>query len=194
MLDDHLYPEDPEKSAAASLLMGVVGMGASQGLVARATKLAQKSSHTRPLALATARFGAIYTVAVSCVLVWRGTWVGWDCLYERWHKNDVKAVDKGHASKSGLLSHGTALTLLVTTGLFASVLAPPAQVSVLRDFAVRGGRSMSSYQGPAQSMVDSLFSSSRGRLSSTRTLSTAKTRGDGINKVKKTLTTTSSRF
>lgn len=151
-MDDHLYPEEPVKSALASWSLGVAGMATSQGLVRRAEKLAHKAS-TSSLTLSSARVGALYTVAVSCVLVWRGTWLGWDCLYEYWHPSKAKAVDPGHATHSGLLSHSLALTLLLGTGLFASVLAPPAQISVLRDVAVRS----SAYQGPAQSMVNGLL-------------------------------------
>lgn len=165
--DDNLYPDDLEKSAAASLGLGVVGMGASQGLVARAEQLATRPG-IKPFPLAVARFGAIYTVALSCVLVWRGTWVGWDCLYERAIHNgekqdqqQLKATDPGHATHSGLISKGVAVTALLTTGLFASVLAPPAAISIVRDLSVKSGQRMA-YQPPAQSMVNQLFQSSRG--------------------------------
>jgi hypothetical protein len=158
LLDDHLYPEDAVKSAAASMGLGVIGLTASQGLVERAERLALKKK-VRPSSLAIARFGAIYSVAVSCVLVWRGTWVGWDCLYEYLHPSEeAKSTDPGHATHSGLLSHAAALTLLLTTGLFASVLAPPAAISVIRDHTVRS--TAAAYSGPAQSMVNQLFRSS----------------------------------
>ena len=174
LLDDHLFPEDAALSAGASLGLGSLGMYASQGLMERAERLARKletvgkrSSSSRsllptgntPMRLAAARFGALYTVALSCVLVWRGTWIGWDVVYERLHpaKPD-SATDRGHASKSGLLSHVTALTLLLGTGVFASVLAPPAAVSVIRDFAVKSGQT---YTGPAQAVAQRLFGTSR---------------------------------
>jgi Fuseless len=198
LLDDHLYPDDKPKSAAASLGLGIVGMWASQGLVARAERLEQKAAalllqqqqqgrsslqwlgrfRLSPTALSSwavklPRLGAVYTVAVSCVLVWRGTWVGWDVLYELYHHDPgaamtmgpggghhhvhphhshhnhsttstgmlvthpTKATDPGHATHSGLLSHGIAVGFLLTTGLMASVLAPPAAVSVIRDVAIR---------------------------------------------------------
>jgi Fuseless len=163
VLDDHLYPDDKEKSALASWGLGVAGMAASQGILARAEKMT--SLGRAPLAVA--RFGALYTVAMSCVLVWRGTWVGWDCVYERLHPHDdVTSTDPGHATHSGLLSHTTAVTLLLTTGLFASVLAPPAAVSVIRDFTVRAGATANTsgaYQGPAQSVVNKLFGSAVSR-------------------------------
>jgi Fuseless len=189
LLDDHLYPDDKAKSAAASLALGILGMRASQGLVARAERLEQRAVTLQQALLLQAkkggggllepkkslvwlgrikispdaltswavklpRLGAVYSVAVSCVLVWRGTWGGWDVLYEHYHDNIVipstmhprssmmhrtvtRATDPGHATHSGLLSHGIAVGVLLTTGLMASVLAPPAAVSVIRDVAIR---------------------------------------------------------
>jgi hypothetical protein len=190
ILDDHLFPDNAAYSAAASLGLGAAGMAASQGLVARAEQLAEKlkvsqSKRTKtkdvsnssiqtaqPLRLRSspkilqgtvslARFGALYTVAVSCVLVWRGTWVGWDVLYEyvylSSHPDNAKSTDRGHATHSGLMSHAVAVGLLLGTGLFASVLAPPAAVSVIRDFAVKTGGS--NYMGPAQIVANRLFGS-----------------------------------
>ena len=158
ILDDHLFPEDPVKSAVSSFALGVVGLTASQGLVERAERSAKKTGKVRPSSLAIARFGAIYTVATSCVLVWRGTWVGWDCLYEYLHPHaDTKSTDPGHATHSGLVSHAAALTLLLGTGLFASVLAPPAAVSVIRDHAIRSSSAAPQYMAPAQSLVNQIF-------------------------------------
>jgi hypothetical protein len=186
VLDDHLFPEDAVKSAAASLLAGTVGMAASQGLVARAERLAKKPSMRR-MPLAVARFGALYTVAVSCVLVWRGTWVGWDCIYDALHPDEsAKSTDPGHATHSGLLSHGAAVAVLLATGLFASVLAPPAAVSVIRDFAVKA--SSTNYQGPAQVIASRLFGGTTSRaLSTTTKLSAA------AKKSNTTATTTTTR-
>jgi hypothetical protein len=203
ILDDHLFPENAALSAATSLGLGAAGMAASQGLVARAEQLAEKlkvsqskivkaasastnktriSSSPQILkgTVAVARFGALYTVAVSCVLVWRGTWVGWDVLYEyvylSSHPENPKSTDRGHATHSGLMSHVTAVGLLLGTGLFASVLAPPAAVSVIRDLAVKTGGS--NYMGPAQIVANRLFGSGSGSAAAAtaapqRTLSTA---------------------
>jgi hypothetical protein len=135
VLDDHLFPENPAASAAWSWGLGVLGMAASQGLVEKCEVLQKRGSQ---IPLKVARFGALYTVAVSCVLVWRGTWLGWDVLYEYTHpQNDVKSTDPGHATTSGVLSHVLAVSVLVGTGLFASVLAPPAATSVICDLTVR---------------------------------------------------------
>jgi hypothetical protein len=87
ILDDHLFPDNPALSASTSLCLGTVGMALSQGLVhkveriaAQATSVAKDvsvSSRRQLMPLKVARFGALYTIAVSCVLVWRGTWLGW---------------------------------------------------------------------------------------------------------------------
>jgi hypothetical protein len=134
----------------------------------------RRGHHQRQLfLLRVARFGALYTVALSVVLVWRGTWIGWDVLYEHFHNHTnllgppptvsqqsslpdalsvstpiptpplhqhsvsmVKSTDPGHLTQSGIASHVAAVCILLGAGLFASVLAPPAAISVLRDAAV----------------------------------------------------------
>lgn len=200
LLDDHLFPEDAAKSAGASLGLGIAGMYASQGLMARAERLAKTfdkiplSSSKQvqaalltpsgtPMRLAAARFGTLYTVALSCVLVWRGTWVGWDVVYERLHPEEAtSATDPGHATKSGLLSHVTAMTLLLGTGVFASVLAPPAAVSVIRDFAVKAGQT---YTGPAQAVAQRLFAGASPRGSISRAMSTATPRRSAASRFRR---------
>ena len=148
------------------------------------------------------RFGALYCVSTSCILVWRGAWLLWDVVYEEGvhyyinsstltEKNDadikerhdqihqlmanhshshhhtidqgsnrrvdgnaaaaaalnnetsgnskttasdaISATDPHHLSLSGLLSHGVATVGLLALGRFASVLAPPARVSIVKD-------------------------------------------------------------
>lgn len=60
------------------------------------------------------RFLALYTVAWSCALVWRGTWLGWDCLYESFFlrtnhtsSSESNVDEKGifHPSRSSFLFH-----------------------------------------------------------------------------------------
>ena len=252
ILDDHLFPEDPTKSAMTSFLLGCTGMTLCQGLVGRLDQFEkyckQKSkelvrkkgssngtgiSYYRKyvLPVKVARFGALYTIAISCVLVWRGTWLGWDVIYEMTHPINrsssnsnhnnrrkeeetdhnshnhhhhvgieqlhahhqhqqqhtqqhqtlqrINSTDPGHATTSGMLSHIVAVTVLCTTGLFASVLAPPAATSVIRDFTVKASSMATktattttsatskansaafgtgtSYSGPAQNLVSQLF-------------------------------------
>lgn len=155
ILDDHLFPNDRAASALSSWSLGVVGIAASQGLVEKCEKLQQQGGR---IPLKVARFGALYTIAVSCVLVWRGTWLGWDVLYEYNHpqqspcKSAVQATAPGHLSTSGVVSHVLAVAALVGTGLFASVLAPPAANSVIRDFTVKAG--IKPYKGPAGKLVE----------------------------------------
>ena len=156
MLDDCLYPGDPFRSAVASFGLGTVGMLASQGLVNHMNALAKSAAAGRRHGgfHQVARFGAIYALAGSCILIWRGTWVMWDVVYERAHhcpiqKTGPRATDEHHATYSGLVSHVTAIVALVSCGLFASVLAPPAAVSVLTNAAVVTSKasSMSSRAG-----------------------------------------------
>lgn len=67
----------------------------------------------------------------------------WDVGYEQWHKHssrdkeDAKATDPGHRTHSGLLSHFVAVGGLLAFGRFASVLAPPARVSILKDLTFK---------------------------------------------------------
>jgi len=49
----------------------------------------------------------------------------------------IKATDPGHALSSGMLSHAVGTMGLLTFGLFASVLAPPAAACILRDSAIK---------------------------------------------------------
>jgi hypothetical protein len=48
----------------------------------------------------------------------------------------VEATDPGRATKSGFVSHAVACGFLISAGVFASVLAPPAAASVLRDATI----------------------------------------------------------
>ena len=160
MLDDCLYPGDPFRSAVASLGLGTVGMLASQGIVNKMDLLVAGSGGSRiPFRQMAARFGAIYVLAGSCILIWRGTWVMWDVVYEHAHhcpiqKTGPRATDEHHATYSGLVSHVTATVALVSCGLFASVLAPPAAVAVVTNAAVtaasRKGMTTSTMAGTTQ--------------------------------------------
>jgi len=153
IMDDSLFPDSPIQSATASLSLGAVGMAATQGLVEKAEALSKQGSVRR---LCVVRFAAIYSIAMSCVLVWRGTWIGWDVVYEK--ITSQHPTTPGHLSKSGVLSHGIAAIGLLGCGLFASVLAPPAAASVIRDIAVKAGQK--SYSGPAQDVAKAFFKGS----------------------------------
>ena len=96
-----------------------------------------------------------------------------DVLYEYTHpeqhfceKTNLKRInstDPGHATISGIASHFLAVGALVGTGLFASVLAPPAATGIIRDFSIKAGSK--AYQGPAQKLVAQIFSGSAGASS-----------------------------
>lgn len=165
VLDDHMFPDCATTSASASLGLGVVGMAFSQGLVRKSEALAKLGSVRR---VQLARFAAVYTIAMSCVLVWRGTWMAWDIAYEKLTEADPK--EPGHATKSGVLSHGISALGLLSCGLFASVLAPPAAASVIRDLAVKTGQSL--YTGPAAKVMQSFMQGP----STQRTIHTSKRR------------------
>ncbi|KAG7336666.1 fuseless domain containing protein [Nitzschia inconspicua] len=197
ILDDHLFPQNATYSAASSLLLGTGGMALSQGLVKRVEQLnaqlvaatnKRKTSNVTTttktvskLSLRVTRFGALYTIAMSCVLVWRGTWLGWDVLYEYSHPEQqfcertnlkrINSTDPGHLTVSGMASHFVAVALLVGTGLFASVLAPPAATGIIRDFNIKAGSK--AYQGPAQKLWNSIFTN--GTTTTTTTTAAAST-------------------
>ena len=139
ILDDNLFPENPFYSASSCLGLGAVGLAGTQGFIARQ---AERDLINKNLALPRhyspfARFGSLYCVSTSCVLIWRGTWMLWDIAYEKIHKDQIKATDPKHLTKSGMLSHGIAVAGLLALGSFASVLAPPARASVLKDCALK---------------------------------------------------------
>ena len=91
IFDELLYPDDIVKSSLASLLLGSAGIITSQTIPAfestevtkknrtiykRLWSIIHKSSPVR-----------LYSLALSCVLVWRGAWVGWDVLQSCDRKN-----------------------------------------------------------------------------------------------------------
>lgn len=74
ILDDNLFPDNPLYSAVASLGLGSFGLAFIQGAIARqADYYARKETAKLPLYYKPiARFGTLYCVSTSCVLVWRG--------------------------------------------------------------------------------------------------------------------------
>ena len=137
ILDDNLFPENPTYSAMASLGLGSFGLAFIQGAIAKkAEYYAKKEAVKLPSYYPSiARFGTLYCVATSCILVWRGAWMGWDIAYEKLQKES--ATDKGHLTISGIGSHVIATLGLLAFGRFSSVLGPPARVSILEDLAFK---------------------------------------------------------
>jgi Fuseless len=166
ILDDLLYPNQKEISAVSSLLLGASGMVCVQGLIHRAESLTVGmynryllSTHQARAVHSVLRFGAIYSLVLSVVCIWRGTWMSWDLLYAKYYNSQldqdsletvpnsdnpercsevvtIHASDPGHALRSGLLSHCGAVVALCSLGIFSSVFAPPAAVSIIRDRTV----------------------------------------------------------
>lgn len=172
ILDDVLFPNDKELSALSSLMLGTTGMLSVQGFFERVekytlhlmnkNKIRQKHNvlSTRSIQHihSMLRFAIIYSLVLSVVCVWRGTWMSWDILYAKYYNDylsnrsgkiattdastsneiavdhdKIHASEPGHALRSGLMSHYTAVFILCSLGLVASVFAPPAAISVLRD-------------------------------------------------------------
>jgi hypothetical protein len=135
-----LYPDNALYSATASLGLGTAGLALTQGLMAQfaSNEVSKKNKVKLPRYYnSIARFGSLYGIAMSVVLVWRGSWMLWDVGYEKYHSNEVKATDRDHLTKSGLTSHLLACGCLLAFGRFSSVLAPPASVSILKDLALK---------------------------------------------------------
>ena len=140
MLDDHLFPDNALHSATASLGLGTAGLALTQGMIAHcaSNEVSGKNKVKLPKYYnSLARFGSLYGIAMSVVLVWRGAWMMWDIGYEKIQKDEVKALEPGHLTKSGMASHLLAIGGLLAFGRFSSVLAPPASVSILKDMALK---------------------------------------------------------
>jgi hypothetical protein len=161
VLDDNLFPENPVYSATASLGLGTTGLAMTQGLIAHCngtvvnnnnhlntspsvkhqnniTKFPSVTKYKIPTRFdSVARFGCLYAVSMSIVLIWRGTWMLWDIGYENIHKGKFKASDKDHQTKSGLASHFMACGCLLMFGRFSAVLAPPFSRAILNDKTFR---------------------------------------------------------
>ena len=155
VLDDQLYPESPFYSASSSLVMGTGLLAASQGLLHRTSQVVSPKLVPLPLQ----RFGSVYLLATSCVLLWRGTWMMWDVAYERW--SGSPATDPKHLSRSGMVSHAAGIGGMLVCGVFASVLSPPAATAVIKDAAVMGGKRAVQHQ---QRLLSTNSFASSGRL------------------------------
>lgn len=80
VLDGTLFPDDLTASGAASLALGTGGLVLNQQVVApRLLRCLNKGKVLSPLV----RFGTVYGMAMSCVMIWRGAWVLCDAAYEK---------------------------------------------------------------------------------------------------------------
>ena len=98
VLDDCLYPDEPLKSAASSFVAGCFGLGLTQGGVSKA--LTTKPKVLKQRILDPRKLAAMYGLAMSCVLIWRGTWMMWDLGYEYFYAH-ISDDD----SKNGKVKH-----------------------------------------------------------------------------------------
>ncbi|CAJ1960632.1 unnamed protein product [Cylindrotheca closterium] len=125
VLDDQLYPQDQAKSAIASLAAGSVGLAASQAYLFDPGCHEFKWPKTATMCKGTEakKWLALYGLTTSCILIWRGAWVGCDVVYES--ITNESALDPKHLTISGLASHGIALVGLLAMGRLSSTLGPP---------------------------------------------------------------------
>mmetsp|Transcript_16234 Transcript_16234/g.39663 ORF Transcript_16234/g.39663 Transcript_16234/m.39663 type:complete len:337 (+) Transcript_16234:93-1103(+) len=125
VLDDQLYPEDPAKSALASLASGSLGLAASQAYLfdPGCHKFEWPKTATMCRGTEAKKWLALYGLTTSCILIWRGAWVGCDVVYEK--ITNESALDPKHLTISGLASHGIALVGLIAMGRLSSTLGPP---------------------------------------------------------------------
>jgi hypothetical protein len=127
VLDDQLYPENKAKSALVSLGAGSVGLAASQAYLFDTKNGCQKFEWPKTATMcrgtAAKKWLALYGLTTSCILIWRGAWVGCDVVYEK--ITNESALDPKHLTISGLASHGIALVGLIAMGRLSSTLGPP---------------------------------------------------------------------
>jgi hypothetical protein len=134
VMDGCVFPDDTASSAAASAAAGVAGLVGVQRVAAPAV-LRHALNTGRPIP-PNARYALLYGLGLSCVAVWRGTWLAWDAAHERLF------LPKGSSASdsptvSGFVSHVTAVVGLSYFGYVSSVLAPPAVCLLLNDDALR---------------------------------------------------------
>jgi hypothetical protein len=180
IFDYTLFPDDRVKSSLTCLSLGSILLGMEQFILSRSyngTKwLVRALPPPSNVSLRTYfkkmnRFLSLYGIAISCILVWRGTWVMWDVAadevsehLQRRFSNDKPIIVSEEKDKqpsqerhthehedsvshheidktlfySGIASHVTATIGLLLIGRFKSVMAPPANVSMMKDMFIHG--------------------------------------------------------
>ena len=208
VLDYTLFPADRMKSGVSSLALGggMLGMGqyilspnynGTKLIVRMLGQVRPRDVSLRTFFVKTNRFVSLYGIAMSCVLIWRGTWILWDVgsdfLADSFSKladadasklplakkeEDLTINGDGGARKlepvpmpkaslhtdtdkhhhlnheghdavshhdvddvllySGIASHVVATVGLLFIGRFKSVMAPPANVSIMNDLFIHG--------------------------------------------------------
>lgn len=108
----------------------------------------------------------LYGIGTACVLTWRGTWLLWDeaghfvaDAIKSWNQAGVKASttiipqEHHHGEStltdhpditepvlfySGIVSHVVATVGLLYIGRFTSIMAPPANITIVLDTFIHG--------------------------------------------------------
>lgn len=132
VMDGLVFPEDVVKSSVASFGIGVGGVVGIQRIAAPAV-LSHYTKNKTPIPQGV-RYALLYGMGLSCVAVWKGTWLAWDVGHEFFGKD--KATDTQIVP--GIYSHLTAVVGLVASGYLSSMLAPPAVCLLLTDEALKG--------------------------------------------------------
>ena len=206
VLDYTLFPADRTKSGVTSLALGggMLGMGqyilsprynGTKLLVRMLGQVRPQDVSLREFFIKTNRFISLYGIAMSCVLIWRGTWLCTDVVSDFLADSFSKRIDavkpsltkkevdltinggegtrkleplpvpkaslhadtdkhhhlnhEGHDAVShhdvddvllysGIASHVVATVGLLFIGRFKSVMAPPANVSIMNDLFIHG--------------------------------------------------------
>lgn len=158
-MDATIFPDDLQKSCAASLSLGFGGFAALHSGLQRLGKAGPG-----------VRGFALYTAALANIAAWRGVWLAWDLATEtgtampmpppepekhgRLKFTRTGAVigstaagdrqqeldERRRTLYSGLVAHFSALALLVGVGHLCSAMAPPSRIGVLSDFLHHGAK------------------------------------------------------
>ena len=132
VMDAALFPDDPQKSCASSLVLGFGGFAALHSGVHRFPF----SSSCAPRAF------ALYAACLANVAAWRGIWMGWDFATGVGPGAEAPAQRPPTAEElnvrrkllvSGLVSHASAAAVLLSMCHLTAALAPPARICVLSD-------------------------------------------------------------
>ena len=154
--DATLFPDNKTASAAASLLLGSALLTAKQYMLSPYYNCSRflarmcppaKNHSMRVHYVKMNRFVSLYGIGIACILVWRGAWLAWDEFSDFVDNTSPKQdettdEEKARENKailySGIASHLFGTVSLLFLGRFQSVMAPPANTSMMRDFFLHG--------------------------------------------------------
>jgi len=93
----------------------------------------------------------------------------------------IKSTDPGHLTASGLASHMFAIVALGACGVFASVLAPPAAVSVIKDLTIQQSSCTLLSKAAKRGTTTTYFKKHHSNGTTTTTSSTSGSSSSNIN-------------